>query len=286
MLEKPQSYHVPLRLINGAMPFSRLRQHLPWSYRNDPEKLARLEREFPDEDPEKLEQALQDARGNYIEAVRLINASWTQGNTSISPTPSAPRRLQKSANRQFVDSSSELVPSNAFVNVYQQPTPPFANVQFGQQSGHAPAEYPTAFAPPPPPLGYFSPVQHYAAPQYLHPVYSPPIPQMMPQWTNTLTPLSPFPLIPQQPMFPWIPSQPALMAGDSRVRNAVPVYELPPPDLMDYDMTCMIAVRRQPEWDKGREDRHWEQVRRERNAAWRRQMGQDRGEDRNECMMM
>ena len=286
MLENLQSYHVPFRLINGAMPFSRLRQHLPWSYRNDPEKLARLEREFPDEDPEKLEQALQDARGNYIEAVRLINASWAQGDACTSPTPSAPRRLQKSAHRQLVNCSPELVPSETVVSLYQQPTPPFTNSQLWQQPGHGPTEYQTAFAPPPPPLGYFSPVQHYTAPQYLHPVYSPPIPQMMPQWTNTSMPFSPFPPIPQQPMFPWTPSQPALMAGDSRVRNAVPMYELPPPDLMDYDMTYMIAVRRQPEWDKGREDRHWEQVRRERNAAWRRQMGEDRGEDRNECTIM
>lgn len=157
VLEKLYSCDVPLRLISGAMPFSRFRQHLPWSHRNDPEKLARLGREFPDEDPEKLDQALKDARGNHIEAVRLINASWAQDNTSTSPTPSAPRRLQKSAYRQFINSSSELVPSDTFVNLYLQPTPPFTDIHFGQQPGHAPAEYPTAFEPPPPPLGYFSP---------------------------------------------------------------------------------------------------------------------------------
>ena len=50
----------------------------------------------------------------------------------------------------------------------------------------------------------------------------------------------------------------------------------------------MIAVRRQPEWTKAREDKHWEQVRRERNAAWRRYMGEDRdmGEARDECTIM
>ena len=270
MLEKHCSCDVLLRLINEAMPFTRLRQHVPWSYRNDPEKLARLGREFPDEDPEKLDQALKDARGNYIEAVRLINASWAQDNTSTSPTPSTPRRLQKSAHRQLVSFSSDLIPNDTSLNLYQQPAPPFANVQFGQQPGHAPAEYPTAFEPPPPPLGYFSPQQHYAAPQYVHPRYSSPIPQIMPQWTSAPTPFSPFPPISPQPMFPWTPNQPTVISGDSRARNAVPVYELPPPDLMDYDMTYMISVRRQPEWDKGREDRHWEQVRRERNAAWRR----------------
>ena len=174
------------------MTFSRLRQHLPWSYRNDPEKLARLGGEFPDEDLEKLEQALKDARGNYIEAVRLINASWAQGNASTSPTPSAPRRLRKPAHRQLVNLSSDLVPNPASLNLYQRPAPPFANVQFGQQPGYAPAEYPTAFEPPPPPLGYFSPQQHYAALQYVQPGYSPPIPQMMPQWTYAPTQHHPF----------------------------------------------------------------------------------------------
>ena len=270
VLEKLRLCTVPSRVTNGAMPFSRLRQHLPWSYHNDPDKLARLGREFPDEDPEKLDQALKDAKGNYIEAVRLIYASQGQGNASSSPKSNAPRRLQKPAHRQSVNSNSGVVPNDAFVNLYQQ------------QPGLTPAQYPTAFEPPPPQLGYFSPQQHHAAPQYVHPGSSSPVPQMMPQWTNAPTPLSPFSPIPQQPTFPWTPSRPALDTWDSRVAKAVPIYELPPPDLMDYDMTYMIAVRRQPEWNKGREDRHWEQVRRERNAAWRR----ERGEDRDECTIM
>ena len=264
------------------MPFSRLRQHLPWSYRNDPEQLARLGQEFPDEDPDKLDQALKDAKGKYIEAVRLIYASQAQSNASTSPKPNAPRRLQKPAHRQSVNSNSEFVANDAFVNQYQQPAPPFANMQFGQLPGHAPAQYPSAFEPPPPQLGYFSPQQHYAAPQYVHSGSSSPVPQMMPQWTNAPMPLSPFPPISQQPMFPWTPSQPALSFGDTRARKSVPIYELPPPDLMDYDMTSMIAVRRQPEWNKGREDAHWERVRREKNAAWRRDMG----EDRDDCTVM
>ena len=44
------------------MPFSRLRQHLPRSSRNEQEKLAQLTETFPDEDSEKLDQALKDAR--------------------------------------------------------------------------------------------------------------------------------------------------------------------------------------------------------------------------------
>ena len=184
------------------MPFSRLREHLPWAYHNDAEKLAKLGREFPDEDPEKLGQALKDAKGNYIEAVRLIYASQTQCNASTSPKPSAPRKLQKPARRQSVNSNSDLVPNYAIVNQYLQPAPPFANMQFGQQPGHAPAQYPTAFEPLPPQLGYFSPQQHYAAPQCFHSGFSSPVPHMMPQWTNVSTPLSPLPPIPQQSVIP------------------------------------------------------------------------------------
>ena len=63
---------------------------------------------------------------------------------------------------------------------------------------------------------------------------------------------------------------------DSRGGHAVPLYELPPPDLMDYDMSYMIGVRMRPEWDRHKEDRHWDQVRRERSAALRWEMGEER----------
>ena len=56
----------------------------------------------------------------------------------------------------------------------------------------------------------------------------------------------------------------------------MPLYELPPPDLMDYDMGRMIAIRMLPEWDKYKEDKHWNHVRRERNAALRRELGGDK----------
>ena len=213
MLEKLCLHNVPSRLINGAMPFSRLRQHLPWSYRIDPEQLARLSREFPDEDPEKLDRALKDAKGNYIEAVRLIHASQAQGNASTSPKPNAPRRLQKPAHRRSVNSNSGIVPNDAILSLYPQPVPPFANMQFVQQPGYAPAQYPPAFEPPPPQLGYYSPQQHYVTTQYVHPGSSPHVPQMMPQWTNAPMTFSHLPPRPQQPMFPWTPSQPARYLG-------------------------------------------------------------------------
>ena len=63
---------------------------------------------------------------------------------------------------------------------------------------------------------------------------------------------------------------------------AVPLYELPPADLMDYGMSYIISVRMLPEWNRNMEDRHWDQVRRERNAALKRELG----EDRDECTIM
>lgn len=62
----------------------------------------------------------------------------------------------------------------------------------------------------------------------------------------------------------------------------MPLYELPPPDLMDYDMSYIVSVRMLPEWDKETEDRHWNEVRRGRSAVLRRELG----EDRVECTIM
>ena len=71
--------------------------NLPRSSRNDQEKLAQITETFPDEDPEKLDQALKDARGNYTEAVRITNASRAQSGTS--PMQFGPRKLQRPAQR-------------------------------------------------------------------------------------------------------------------------------------------------------------------------------------------
>ena len=58
---------------------------------------------------------------------------------------------------------------------------------------------------------------------------------------------------------------------------AVPLYELPPPDLMDYEMSYMIGVRMRPEWNRLMEDRFWDRVRKERSKVMRREMGEDGG---------
>jgi len=39
---------------------------------------------------------------------------------------------------------------------------------------------------------------------------------------------------------------------------------MPPPDLLDYDMSWMVGLRMLSEWDRSREDMHWDQVRRAR----------------------
>lgn len=69
---------------------------------------------------------------------------------------------------------------------------------------------------------------------------------------------------------------------DSRGRRAVPMYEMPPPDLMDYDMSWMLGVRLLPEWHKYLEDKHWEEVRRMRNSAAMHEIR----EDRDDCTIM
>ena len=88
----------------------------------------------------------------------------------------------------------------------------------------------------------------------------------------------PFPSSPYQQRIatPWTPNQPPLDWPDSRRNHAVPLYELPPPDLMEYVMGYMIAIRMLPEWNKGKEDGHWDQVRRERSAAMRLELSEDR----------
>lgn len=66
-------------------------------------------------------------------------------------------------------------------------------------------------------------------------------------------------------MPPWTANRPALVAWDTKGSSVVPTHELPPSDLIDYDMSFLIAFRMLPEWTKRMEDRHWEQVRRMRN---------------------
>lgn len=83
-------------------------------------------------------------------------------------------------------------------------------------------------------------------------------------------------------MYSWTPNQPAVDIYDSRGSLAVPLYELPPPDLMDYDMSYMIGARMRAERNRRMEDQHWDHARREKSAALRWEMG----EDRDGCTVM
>lgn len=77
--------------------------------------------------------------------------------------------------------------------------------------------------------------------------------------------LSPFEVSQGDIMPPWTANRPALVAWDTKGSSVVPTYELPPQDLMDYDMSFLIAFRMLPAWMKRLEDRYWEQVRCMRN---------------------
>lgn len=234
------------------MPFPHFRKYLPRSSRNDQEKLAQLSETSPDENPGKLDQVPRDARSRRTEAVQTIHSSQAQSGTD--QTPQSPKKLQKRA-------------------------PSLRNGQYAQYPVYAPPQNQPAFAPAPPHPGPMIPYQQYPAPISFQSGPPPPSPH---QWQIPPTPHQPFPPNfqtppPQQPLYPWTPYQGPVDSWSSTAVLAVPLYELPPPDLMDYEMSHMIGVRMRPEWNRMLEDRHWDRVRRERSKVNRREMGEDGG---------
>ncbi|KAL9583615.1 MAG: hypothetical protein Q9212_002611 [Teloschistes hypoglaucus] len=166
-------------------------------------------------------------------------------------------------------------PNQGSMYPHQYQGPPVMNGWGGQHPPQGPPHFQPPIAPFPPQPGYMGPPQQYAAP-FLR--AEPP--------TETLESLRKWParpiMVPPYGAPCWLPSQPALDYWDSRGYKTVPMYEMPPPDLMDYDMSWMLGVRMLPEWNKRMEDTHWEQVRRMRNAAVMREIK----EDRDECIIM
>ncbi len=266
------------------MVFSRL--HMPWSSRDDQKTLAQLRETFPNENPEKLDQALKDAKGNYRAAVQILNRAQTQTNTGSMQL--APRKLQRPVQRQYAQPHPNFLLSAAGMHPHYQHAPPFQNNWVQPFPGHAPPpQHQPAFAPSPPHPGYMiPPQQQYPAPVYVRSDLSTRTLELLKQWPSAPMPVPPMPsafqISQNQPMFPWTPSQPPVSAMEFNNKFAVPLYELPPPDLMDYDMSWMIAIRMLPEWSKWMEDRHWNEVRRGRSAAMR----SDMGEDRDDCIIM
>ena len=82
------------------MVFSRLCQNMSWLSRNFPQTLGQLWENLPHEKFEKLEKALKNANGEYLEAVKDLNA--TQAQTVVSPMQQpTPRKLKRPSQRQY-----------------------------------------------------------------------------------------------------------------------------------------------------------------------------------------
>lgn len=274
------------------MVFSRFRQGVPTSSPDFQEKLAQLKESFPEAPPDELERALKKAKGNYQEAAQRIGPSTSR---SYDEVPN-PKKLQRPAQRpgqaQYSSYGSVNGPTSPN-NSYGPPMPPHYQPAFGSpppqpgymspppQMGHM-SPPPSRYMSPPPQMGPMSPGYMSPPPQYFAPPYiraDPPsqVQENMRTWPQTPMAVPPYPS-PHQPMTSWTPYRPRTYSyyQDS---TAVPMYEMPPPDLMDYDMSWMIAVRLLPEWDKHKEDIHWDQVRRNRSAGMLR-------EERDDCVVM
>ena len=256
--------------------FSQLRQILSWSSRNRPETLVLLRENFPHEKFEKLNQALKKGKGDYLEAVQDLNTMPIQ--RSVSPMQqSIPKKLKRPSQRQYTGCHPSLGLHGANMHPNHHHTPALSNHWNNNHSDHAYHQDQPVYMGLP---------QHYPSPTYVGSEPLTPILQNLEQRPNVLISVpslrSAFQLLQQQFIYPWTPYQPAAPWGDNRAMVAVPLYELPLADLMDYDMSCIISVRMLPEWNKNMEDRHWDQVRRERNDALRKYMG----EDRDVCTIM
>lgn len=239
------------------------------------DKLAELKRTFPQEKPETLEQALGGARGDFAETIRILNSTHhTQDIIYERPTP---KKLQRSPPSHSSDSSAHFRPwSTSMIpsQSYAHPSPANWN---GHPSSPSPPQYQQSsppYHPGPAPFpqnpNYFPPQQQVPLP--MAPRFEP-LTEIM-QQTLDLCHVDPMP--PPPPNTIWTPHQ-----SDQELWGAVPMYELPPPDLMDYDMSILVPLRTIPRWDRTAERRHWDQVRRNRYAAIRVERG-----DREDCILM
>ena len=84
------------------MVFSRLRQSRSWSSRNSPDELAQLRDKFPIEKPEKLDQALKDTNGNYLQAVQSLNSTHIQTSSGLIEQHT-PNKLKKPEQGQYIN---------------------------------------------------------------------------------------------------------------------------------------------------------------------------------------
>lgn len=170
---------------------------------------------------------------------------------------------------------------------------PFSDVHNSVQPPRAPpapngwnGQYPSRSPPPyqhAPPL--FVPQPQPTAPPYIHHVRSEhPTPTLirLTNFPRNPAQLPPFPA-PGQMLPPWTPASPPVNSWDSTAYRAVPIYELPPADLMDYDMAWIVGIRMLPEWNKYKEDTHWNEVRQMRSAVM---MQETEGDKDLNCVVM
>ena len=179
------------------------------------DELAQLKDRFPTEKPEKLDQALKDANGNYLQAVQSLNATHIQ--TSSSPMQQQiPNKLQKPEQRQYNESHPTSVFSAASTHPNHQLLPFPAGGWNNPYTGHASPSHPSVVEPFPPHPQYPGPPQQYPAPMYTQPQPLTAVLQELRHFPKALMPVPPFPSAfpssPYQQQFatPWTPHQPAL----------------------------------------------------------------------------
>ncbi|KAL8685315.1 MAG: hypothetical protein Q9218_007841, partial [Villophora microphyllina] len=234
------------------MRFAKFRERFTHSHKDDPRN------EAPHE---------QDHQGD--QARPTGSPSFAQPQQDPKSVQHSPKKLQRPP-PQYYNGPNMYPPPNQ-ANMYPGPqiAPPVMNAWGGEYSPNSPPQWQPSFAPFPRQPGYVDPPQQYPAYPPLRAEPPTPTLELMRQWPARPT------IVPPYSAPCWLPSQPAVDSMDSRGVRAVPMYEMPPSDLMDYDMSWMLGVRMLPEWNKYKEDEHWEQVRRMRNAAAMRQMRGD-----------
>ncbi|KAL8799194.1 MAG: hypothetical protein Q9200_007601 [Gallowayella weberi] len=269
---------------------------MPWSPRGFSRELVQSKEASVDGKPQSLNGAVSSVSANSIGYTE--SPDMTQSQRDSNQALRNPKKLQRSPSRQQMNPYSIPGSSNPYMYPNYHHGPPLQYAGHQSFMGNAPAQYQPAFSSSPwapgyvnPPPQQYPPQQQYPSAQHYPPpilVQEPPTPVMGSLSRRPKYPM-PVPLMPtafqiSQGLItpPWTPNQPAVDIYDSRTNLAVPVYELPPPDLMDYDMSYLIAFRMLPEWTKNSEDKHWEQVRRMRNDYLREQWG----EERETCTVM
>ncbi|KAI4209201.1 MAG: hypothetical protein LQ351_007843 [Letrouitia transgressa] len=232
---------------------------------------------------------------------------------SVGQVPNSPMHQPETSQRPGLDNLIKSAPSNlAYPPPYQQPGPSSSSGWNGPRPHHPAGFPPQQLSYPAPP---FQVQQHYppSPPLHAHPQNTPPPPYA--QQPPLHQPYPHFPPIPETPgLLPrhdpptrviyhlqgtlkywptaplpppppsvWTLYEPPGTYGPFQGGSVVPQYMLPPPDLRDYDMSWLCAIRCLPAWTRSVEEQHWNQVRRNRNLI---AMGMPPEQGKDECCLM